>query len=150
MAEIYVDADACPVKDEAVRVASRHGLKIHMVSNGGIRPSRDPLVNLVIVPAGPDEADNWIADNIGHGDIVVTSDIPLAARCLEKGGKAIRPNGEAFTESSIGMALATRDLMSSLRESGDITGGPRSFTSKDRSRFLSALEVMVQSLKRES
>lgn len=149
MPEIYIDADACPVKDEVIRVASRHGLKTHMVSDGGIRPNQSPLVNLVIVPSGPDAADDWIAEHITRGDIAVTSDIPLAARCLEQGGKAIRPNGEAFTKDSIGMALATRDLMSSLREAGEITGGPRSFTNKDRSRFLNALEVMVQSVKRE-
>jgi len=143
MPEIFVDADACPVKDEVVRVAARHGLKTHMVSDGGIRPSRDPMVSLVIVPSGPDAADDWIADHIGEEDIVVTSDIPLAARCIECGAKAIRPNGEPFTENSIGMALATRDLMSSLRETGTITGGPRPFSDKNRSQFLNALEVMV-------
>jgi len=146
--EIYVDADACPVKDEVIRVATRHELKTHMVSDGGIRPSRDPMVNLVIVPSGPDAADDWIAENIATGDIAVTNDIPLAARCLEAGAAAIRPNGEPFTENSIGMALATRDLMSSLRETGEITGGPRPFSGKDKSRFLNALEVMVQAAKR--
>lgn len=148
MPEIYVDADACPVKDEVIRVAGRHSLKIHLVSDGGIRPSRDPLVNLVIVPSGPDAADDWIAENIGKNDIAVTNDIPLAARCLEAGASAIKPNGEAFTENSIGMALATRDLMSTLRETGEITGGPRPFSQKDRSNFLNALEVMVQAAKR--
>jgi len=106
------------------------------------------MVNLVIVPSGPDAADDWIAENIATGDIAVTNDIPLAARCLEAGAAAIRPNGEPFTENSIGMALATRDLMSSLRETGEITGGPRPFSGKDKSRFLNALEVMVQAAKR--
>ncbi|NQV44507.1 MAG: YaiI/YqxD family protein [Rhodospirillales bacterium] len=149
MPEIFVDADACPVKDEVIRVASRHSLKTHMVSDGGIRPSSDPMINLVIVPSGPDAADDWIADNIAKGDIVVTSDIPLAARCIEQGGKAIRPNGDPFTESSIGMALATRNLMSTLRETGTITGGPRPFSNRDRSQFLNAMEVMVQSSLRD-
>ncbi len=150
MPEIFVDADACPVKDEVIRVATRHGLKTHMVSDGGIRPSPDPMVALVIVPSGPDAADDWIAENMNGGDIVVTSDIPLAARCIEVGGKAIRPNGEPFTGDSIGMALATRDLMSSLRETGTITGGPRPFSDRDRSQFLNAMEVMVQSALRDS
>jgi uncharacterized protein YaiI (UPF0178 family) len=150
MPEIFLDADACPVKDEAIRVATRHGLKTHMVSDGGIRPSPDPRVSLVIVPSGPDSADDWIAENMKVGDIVVTSDIPLASRCIDIGGKAIRPNGEAFTEDSIGMALATRDLMSSLRETGTITGGPRPFTDKDRSQFLNAMEVMIQAALRDS
>ncbi|MBC8239607.1 MAG: YaiI/YqxD family protein [Alphaproteobacteria bacterium] len=150
MPEIYIDADACPVKDEVIRVATRHGLRTHMVSDGGIRPSADPMVNLIIVPSGPDAADDWIAEHMSDGDIVVTSDIPLAARCIDRGGKAMRPNGEAFTEDSIGMALATRDLMSSLRETGTITGGPRPFSNRDRSQFLNALEVMVQSALRDS
>lgn len=144
MPELFVDADACPVKDEVIRVAARHELKTHLVSDGGIRPSQDPMVSLVVVPPGPDAADNWIAENINTNDIAITNDIPLAARCLEAGASAIRPNGEPFTENSIGMALATRDLMSTLRETGEITGGPRPFSQKDRSRFLNALEVMVQ------
>lgn len=150
MTEIFVDADACPVKEEVIRVAARHGLKTHLVSDGGIRPNPDPMVSLVIVSSGPDAADNWIAENLGKNDIVVTSDIPLAARSLEVGAKAIRPNGEPFTEDSIGMTLATRDLMSSLRETGTITGGPRPFSGRDRSQFLNAMEVMVQSVLRNT
>jgi uncharacterized protein YaiI (UPF0178 family) len=148
MVEIYVDADACPVKDEVLRVAGRHGLKTRMVSDGGIRPSRDPMVEVVVVARGADAADDWIAEQIDAGDVCVTNDIPLAARCLEKGAAAIKPNGEPFTEDGIGMALANRELMQSLRETGEITGGPRPFSKADRSRFLDRLEVMVQAAKR--
>lgn len=148
MVEIYVDADACPVKDECVRVAARHGLKTYMVTDGGIRPHRDPLVELVIVARGADAADDWIADHIRTADICVTSDIPLAARCLEKGALAIKPNGEGFTENSIGMALATREILQGLRDSGRITGGPRPFGKADRSAFLDRLERTVQEAKR--
>ncbi len=146
MPEIYVDADACPVKDEVIKVANRHELKTYMVSDGGIRPYPSPLVELVIVEQGADAADDWIAENISDGDIAITNDIPLAARCLEQGAQALKPNGEAFTENSIGMALATRELMQGLRESGEITGGPRPFSKRDRSEFLNALEVVVQKL----
>ena len=146
MPEIYVDADACPVKDEVIKVATRHGLRTYMVSDGGIRPYPSPLVELVIVEQGADAADEWIADHISNGDIAITSDIPLAARCLEQGAQALKPNGEAFTENSIGMALATRELMQGLRESGEITGGPRPFSNRDRSEFLNALEVAVQKI----
>ncbi|OFX13879.1 MAG: hypothetical protein A2516_01405 [Alphaproteobacteria bacterium RIFOXYD12_FULL_60_8] len=142
--EIYVDADACPVKEEVLRVADRHGLVVHMVSNGGIRPSTNPRVKLVIVPSGLDVADDWIAERIGPGDIAITNDIPLADRCLKAGGVALRPNGAALTRDSIGMALATRNLMTDLRDSGQITGGPRAFAAKDRSEFLNALEKLVR------
>jgi len=148
MVEIYVDADACPVKDECVRVAARHGLKTYMVTDGGIRPSRDPMVELVIVERGADAADDWIADHIGPADICVTNDIPLAVRCLERGALALRPNGEAFTENGIGMALATRNLLQGLRDSGQITGGPKPFARADRSNFLDRLERTVQAAKR--
>jgi len=148
MVDIYVDADACPVKDECVRVAARHGLKTYMVTDGGIRPSRDPLVELVIVASGADAADDWIAERIQPADICVTNDIPLAARCLEKGALAIRPNGEEFTENSIGMALATREILQGLRDSGQITGGPKPFGKADRSAFLDRLERTVQAAKR--
>ena len=144
MTDIYVDADACPVKGEVVRVADRHGLKIYMVSNGGIRPDRNPLVELVIVAQEMDAADNWIADHIQRADICVTNDIPLAARCLKQGAQALKPNGEMFTEDGIGMALASRNLMQSLRETGEITGGPRPFSKADRSAFLDRLETAVQ------
>ena len=148
MVDIYIDADACPVKDETLRVAARHGLKTYLVCDGGIRPARDPLVELVIVSQGADAADDWIADHIQASDICVTNDIPLAARCLERGALAIKPNGEPFTENSIGMALANRDLMQGLRDSGEITGGPRPFNKSDRSQFLNRLETTIQTAKR--
>ncbi len=146
---IYVDADACPVKDETMRVAARHGLKTYLVSDGGIRPSQNPLVELVIVDQGPDAADDWIATHIQKADICVTNDIPLAARCLERGAWAIKPNGEPFTENGIGVALANRELMRGLRESGEITGGPRPFSKSDLSEFLNRLETIVQDAKRQ-
>jgi uncharacterized protein YaiI (UPF0178 family) len=148
LVEIYVDADACPVRAETLRVAARHGLKVYLVSDGGIRPSRDPLVELVIVPQGAEAADDWIAERIGDADICVTDDIPLAARCLERGALALKPNGEPFTEDGIGMALAKRDLLRDLRDSGAITGGPRPFGKADRSKFLDRLETSVQAAKR--
>ncbi len=149
MVDIYVDADACPVKDETLSVAARHGLKTYMVSDGGIRPSQNPLVELIIVDQGPDAADDWIADHIHESDICVTNDIPLAARCLERGALAIKPNGDPFTEDGIGMALANRELMQDLRESGQITGGPKPFGKSDRSEFLNRLETTVQTAKRQ-
>ena len=149
MVDIYVDADACPVKDETVRVATRYDLKTYMVSDGGIRPSQTPLVELVIVDQGPDAADDWIAAHIQKADICITNDIPLAARCLERGALAIKPNGEPFTENGIGMALANRELMQGLRESGQITGGPKPFSKSDRSEFLNRLETTVQTAKQK-
>ena len=149
MVNIYVDADACPVKDETIRVAARHGLKTYLVSDGGIRPNQNPLVEIVIVEQGPDAADGWIADHIQKADICITNDIPLAARCLERGALALKPNGELYTENGIGMALANRDLMQGLRESGEITGGPRPFSKSDRSEFLNRLETTVQAAKRQ-
>jgi len=144
MTEIYVDADACPVKGEVVRVADRHGLKVYMVSNGGIRPDANPLVELVIVPPGPDAADDWIAEQIGPADICITNDIPLAARCLKRDALAIKPNGDAFTQDGIGMALASRNLMQDLREAGTVTGGPPPFGKADRSAFLNGMEALVR------
>ncbi len=144
MSEIYVDADACPVKDEVVKVAERHGLKTILVSDGGIRPHSSPMVRIVVVARGPDAADDWIAENIRAGDIAVTNDIPLADRCLKSGAAAIRPDGKVFTDDSIGMAMATRELMAGLREAGQITGGPPPFSKKDRSRFLQTLDTAVQ------
>ncbi|MBT4769199.1 MAG: YaiI/YqxD family protein [Rhodospirillaceae bacterium] len=149
MVDIFIDADACPVKDETLRVAARHGLKTYMVSDGGIRPSQMPLVELVIVAQGPDAADNWIADHIQKADICITSDIPLAARCLERSALAIKPNGVPFTENGIGMALANRELMQALRESGEITGGPKPFSKSDRSQFLDRLETTVRAALRQ-
>lgn len=148
MVDIYIDADACPVKDETIRVAARHGLKTYLVSDGGIRPSQNPLVQLVVVTQGADAADDWIAEQIQKADICVTNDIPLAARCLERGALALKPNGEPFTENGIGMALANRDIMQGLRETGEITGGPRPFSKSDRSNFLNRLETTVQAAKR--
>jgi uncharacterized protein len=141
---LYVDADACPVKDEAVRVAERHGLTIHFVSNAFMRLPEGPLIQRVVVAEGPDAADDWIAERIGEKDIAVTADIPLAARCLKRGAQAIGPTGKPFTDASIGMALAMRDLSSHLRETGESKGYNASFTRRDRSRFLEALELAVQ------
>jgi uncharacterized protein YaiI (UPF0178 family) len=145
---IYVDADACPVKNELYRVAARHGLKVIVVSNSPIAVPRDPLVERVVVAAGMDEADNWIAGRVSRGDIVITADIPLASRCVKAGAAVIAPTGRVFTEESIGMALATRNLMDSLRSAGEITGGPKSFSPRDRSSFLSALDQAIVRLKR--
>jgi len=142
--EIYVDGDACPVKDEVLRVAVRHGLRVHMVSNQYFRLPDSPLINRVLVPEGPDAADDWIAERIGAADIAITADIPLAARCLEKGARALGPTGKPFTEDSIGMAVAMRDLMAHLRETGDVSGHNPSFAKRDRSRFLEALETAVR------
>jgi len=146
--EIFVDADACPVRDEVIRVAERHGLIVHIVCNGGIRPSRDPRIRIVVVADGPDAADDWIAERIGAGDICVTADIPLAARCLKNGAQALNHDGKPFTEAGIGMALAMRDLNQSLRESGEISGYNRGFSGRDRSRFLEALDHAVRAAKR--
>lgn len=146
---IYIDADACPVKDEAVRVAERHGLTIHFVSNAWMRLAEGPLIARVVVPEGPDTADNWIAERAGKGDIVITADIPLAARCLAAGARVIGPTGKPFTEAGIGMALAMRDLSRHLRETGESKGYNASFTRADRSRFLQAMEEVVQAIERE-
>lgn len=142
---LYVDADACPVKDEVERVGTRHGLRMFIVSNGGLRPSRNPLVETVIVPDGPDVADMWIAERAGPGDVVITGDIPLAARCVEAGAQVLKHNGEALTAANIGNVLATRDLMADLRAADPFRqGGGKGFTKADRSRFLEALERAVR------
>ncbi len=146
---IYVDADACPVKSEAERVATRHRLPLVLVSNGGIRPSVNPLVQVVIVAAGPDEADKWIAERAGPGDVVVTGDIPLAAKCVAAGAQVLKHNGEALTGANIGNILATRDLMADLRAADPfLQGGGKAFTKADRSRFLDALERAVRTAAR--
>ncbi len=145
---IYIDADACPVKQEVYRVADRHGLKVLVVTNSPIAVPRDPLIERVVVGAGMDEADNWIAERVGRGDIVITADVPLASRCVKAGADVIAPNGRAFSEESIGMTLATRNLMDSLRSAGEITGGPKPFSPRDRSSFLSALDQAIVRLKR--
>ena len=145
MPEVYIDADACPVKAEVLRVAERHGLVVHMVGNSWLRMAAgNPLVNSVVVPEEPDAADDWIAAHIGAGDIAITADIPLAARCLQVGAQVLGPTGKPFTEAGIGNALAMRDLMAHLRDTGEISGSGPSFTKQDRSRFLSALETAVQ------
>jgi uncharacterized protein YaiI (UPF0178 family) len=141
--QIYVDADACPVKDEAVRVAARHGLVVTFVANFGLRPSRDPMIRNIVVPQGADAADDWIVEHVGAGDIVVTSDIPLARRALEKGAVVMGPTGRPFTQSSIGMALAMRELNQHLRETGESRGINAGFTAKDRQSFLQALDEAV-------
>ena len=140
---IYVDADACPVKEEAVRVAERHGLVVTFVSNGGLRPSRDPMIRYVVVPKTPDAADDWIADKVGANDIVVTADIRLAARVVAKDAYALGPTGKTFTPDNIGMAVAMRDLQQHLRETGESKGYNAGLTKQDRSRFLGALDQLA-------
>jgi uncharacterized protein len=145
---IYVDADACPVKDEIYRVAIRHGLPVSVVAGNFIRVPQDPLIERVAAGAGIDAADDWIAERAGPGDVVVTADIPLASRCVKTGADVIAPNGKAFTEESIGMTLAVRNLMTDLRSSGEITGGPKSFAPRDRSAFLSTLDQTIRRIQR--
>ena len=144
MTEIFVDADACPVKPEIERVAERHGLVVHIVSNGGIRPSQNPLVKTVIVPEGADAADDWIAEHITEADICITADIPLAARCIAANARVVRPSGKPLDENSISMALAVRNLHTHLRDIGEATRGPAPFTKQDRARFLDILETTVR------
>jgi uncharacterized protein YaiI (UPF0178 family) len=141
---IFVDADACPVKDEVVRVAERHDLRVTFVANGGLRPSRDPMIRNVVVPQGADAADDWIVEHSRANDIAVTADVPLAARLVEKGVLTLGPTGRAFTVESIGMAVAMRDLKQHLRESGEIKGYNPGFSHRDRSAFLSALDQAVR------
>jgi uncharacterized protein YaiI (UPF0178 family) len=143
MTVIYVDADACPVKDEVYRVAARYGLPVFVVCNSWIRTPAGPGVTLVVVDEGPDVADDWIAARAGSGDIVVTADIPLAQRSLGAGAQAIHPAGRPFTSDNIGGALASRAVGEHLRSMGEITGGPRAFAPTDRSRFLQALDAAV-------
>jgi len=145
---IYVDADACPVKAEAETVATRHKVEMKLVCNGGLRPSPNPLVEVVYVPDGPDVADMWIAERAGPGDVVVTVDIPLAAKCVEAGARVIKHDGEALTERNIGQALATRDLMYDLRASDPFRqGGGKAFSKADKSRFMDGLERAVRAAK---
>jgi uncharacterized protein YaiI (UPF0178 family) len=143
-----VDGDACPVKKEIVRVAERHGLSVLLVANAWIHLPH-PLVDIVVVSEGPDEADNWIAENIVAGDICVTADIPLASRCLDRDGHAIGPTGKPFTKANIGNALAMRELKSHLRETGEDKGYNPSFTKNDRSQFLQTLDQVVQTALRQ-
>jgi len=142
--EIFVDADACPVKEEVYRVARRYGLKVRVVANAFIALPADPLIERVFVDAGPDKADDWIADHAGAGDVVITADIPLAQRALAAGAAAISPTGRAFTADSIGAALASRAIAEHIRSTGGLTGGPAPFRPADRSRFLQALDEAIQ------
>ncbi len=147
---IYVDADACPVKDEVVKVAGRHDLVVTFVSNGGLRPSRDPMIRHVVVSKSADAADDWIVEELKPGDIVVTSDVPLAARTVEKNAQAIAPTGRLFTEETIGMAVAMRDLKQHLRETGEIKGYNPGFSARDRSAFLSSLDSLIRRVLRDA
>lgn len=145
MTTLYIDADACPVKAEAERVATRLKVPMVLVCNGGLRPSLNPLVSLMIVAEGPDAADKWIADHCGAGDVVVTGDLPLADRCLKAGAQVVQHNGETLSEANIGPRLATRDLMGDLRAANPfLQGGGAAFSKTDRSRFLQALDRAVQ------
>ena len=146
--QIFVDADACPVKEEVVRIAERHGLVTTFVANFGLRPSRDPMIRNVMVPQGADAADDWIVEHVSANDLVVTSDIPLAGRALAKGATVMGPTGKPFTEQSIGMALAMRELNQHLRETGESRGLNAGFTARDRSAFLQALDEAVVRTKR--
>ncbi len=153
MISIFIDADACPVKQEIYRVAERHArkgtaLKVFVVSNSPIAVPRDEMIERVVVGAGMDEADNWIAERAKRGDIVITADVPLASRCVKSGAEVIAPNGRRFTADSVGMTLATRNLMDSLRSAGEITGGPKPFAPRDRSAFLAALDQAIVRLTR--
>jgi uncharacterized protein YaiI (UPF0178 family) len=147
---IYVDADACPVKDEVYRVAARHALPVTVVAQGFIRVPDDPLIERVAAGQAPDAADDWIMQRADGHSIVVTSDIPLASRAVKAGAVAIAPDGRVFTEEAIGMALAMRDLMTGLRSAGETTGGPRPFSKRDRSEFLSSLDTAIRRLQRTS
>jgi uncharacterized protein YaiI (UPF0178 family) len=151
---VFIDADACPVKQEIYRVAERHALrgvalKVFVVSNSPIAVPRDGMIERVVVGAGMDEADNWIAERAHRGDIVITADVPLASRCVKADATVIAPNGKPFTKDSIGMTLATRNLMDSLRSAGEITSGPKPFSPRDRSEFLSALDRAIVRLVRD-
>jgi hypothetical protein len=148
MTVVYIDADACPVKAEAERVATRHGVSMLVVSNGGIRPSANPLVQNVFVAQGPDEADKWIAERAGPGDVVVTGDIPLAAKCVAAGARVIKHDGSELTTANIGQVLAMRDLMQDLRSADPFRqGGGRPFSKADRSRFLDVMDRVVRATK---
>jgi uncharacterized protein YaiI (UPF0178 family) len=150
MTDIYIDADACPVKDEIYRVAQRYGLKVVLVSNSWLRAPNEEWLELVVVGAELDAADAWIVEHVTEEDIVVSADIPLAALCLEKGAGVLGPRGRPFTEDSIGGALATRELMSQLREMGEVSGGPPPFEKRDSSQFLQALDQMIHAIRKRT
>lgn len=149
MTTIYIDADACPVKDEVYRVADRYELPVFVVANSWIRTPRGPRIALIVVDEGPDVADDWIAERAGPGDVVITADIPLAGRSLEAGAQALHPAGRPYTADNIGSALASRAIGEHLRSMGEITGGPRPFAPADRSRFLQALDIAVVRARKE-
>jgi uncharacterized protein YaiI (UPF0178 family) len=146
---IYVDADACPVKEEIYRVARRYVIKVYVVANAPLRVPAEDLFELVVVKGRFDAADDWIAERVETGDIVITTDIPLADRCLRRGSRVLSPKGNAFTEDAIGDAVATRALLDMLRQGGEFTGGPAPFAKADRSRFLSKLDEMVHASRRD-
>lgn len=148
MLHIYVDADACPVKEEVYRVAGRYGLEVTLVANSRMRVPEDPRVRLELVPGGFDAADDWIVAQVGTGDIVVTADVPLAGRCLRAGARVIGPSGRPFTDANIGQAVATRDLLADLRGAGEMTRGPAPIVARDRSLFLQKLDEAVQAVRR--
>ncbi len=148
MLHIYVDADACPVKQEVYRVAKRYQLDVTLVANAWMRTPDDESIRLEVVEDSFDAADDWIVDHVGPDDIVVTADIPLASRCMQNGARAIGSTGRPFTDDNIGEAVATRDLLAVLRGGGEITGGPPPLTKRDRSRFLQTLDEVIQSIRR--
>lgn len=148
MDTVYIDGDACPVREEAYRVALRYGWRVRVVTNGWLRIPDSPLIERITVTEGLDKADDWIAEAAGRGDVVVTADVPLAARCVKAGAQVVAPNGRPFTPDLIGADLAVRNLMADLREAGEIRGGGRPFTKNDRSRFLQALDNAIQAVRR--
>jgi uncharacterized protein YaiI (UPF0178 family) len=145
---IYVDADACPVKEETYRVARRHAVKVFVVANSSIRVPTEDLIEMVVVKGGFDVADDWIVERIGESDLAITSDIPLAERCLKKGARVLGPKGHPFTEDAIGEAMATRALLDMLRQGGQFGGGPAPFSKSDRSRYLAKLDEILHAIKR--
>jgi len=145
---IYVDADACPVKQEVYRVARRYGLEVTLVANSWMRVPDEPWLVLEVVGDGFDAADDWIVEQVGPADVVVTADVPLASRCLKAGARVIGPTGRPFTDDNIGQAVATRDLLAGIRGAGEMTGGPPPITRRDRSRFLQQLDEVIQSIRR--
>lgn len=149
MITIYVDADASPVKSEAIRVAKRYGLKIYLVSNSRIKIPQDQLVEIIVVKDHLDAADDWIVDHITENDVAISADIPLVYRCLKKGARVLDPKGRVFTEDSIGEALANRDIMTFLRDLGNATGGAPPYSKQDRSRFLQHLDNLIHAIRRE-
>ena len=149
MLHIYVDADACPVKQEVYRVARRYGLEVTLVANSWMRVPDEPWLVLEVVGDGFDAADDWIVEQLGPADVVVTADVPLASRCLKAGARVIGPTGRPFTDDNIGQAVATRDLLAGIRGAGEMTGGPPPITKRDRSRFLQQLDEVIQSIRRD-